>query len=65
MFRQWRDPVWPFKAQSINALDLDDAIDMLERERFSIKELQSDPLPLGVDADKLEVQTPTALRFNG
>ena len=36
-------------------MDLDDAIDMLERERFSIKELQGDLLPLGVDADKLEV----------
>jgi hypothetical protein len=65
MFRQWRDPAWPFKAQNINALDLDDAIDMLERERFSIKELQGDPLPLGVDADKLEVRIPAALRFNG
>jgi hypothetical protein len=55
MFRQWHDPAWPFKSKSINAIDLDEALDMLDRERFSIKELQGDTLPLGVDADKLEV----------
>ena len=31
---------------------------MLDRETHSIKELQGDCLPLGVDADKLEAQFP-------
>jgi hypothetical protein len=28
---------------------------MLERERYTIKELQGDTLPLGVDIERLEV----------
>jgi len=55
MFRQWHQAAWPFKSQIISTIDLDRAFDMLERDRFSIKELQGDTLPLGVDADKLEV----------
>jgi len=55
MFRQWHEAAWPFTSETINVIDLDGAFDMLERDRFSIKELQGDTLPLGVDADKLEV----------
>jgi hypothetical protein len=55
VFRQWNDKLWPFKVSKINQISLEEAFDMLDRERYSIKELQNDPLPLGVDADKLEV----------
>ena len=58
MFRQWHDKVWPFKSSKINTIDLHEAFDMLDRERYSIKELQRDCLPLGVDPDKLEVPPP-------
>ena len=57
IFRQWQDQAWPLKATKIHTLDLDDALDTLEKERFTIKELQGDHLPLGVDADNLEVLT--------
>ena len=56
IFRQWHDEDWPFKSSKINSIDIDDAVDMLERERFRIKELQGECLPLGVDPDKLEVR---------
>jgi hypothetical protein len=56
-FRQWHDKAWPFKLSSnINSIRLEDAFEMLEKERFSIKELQADCLPLGVDVDRLEVR---------
>jgi hypothetical protein len=55
IFRQWNDKDWPFKGSVINAVDLDEAFDMLDRDKYSIKELQGDILPLGVDAEKLEV----------
>lgn len=59
IFRQWNDKAWPFKSSKITTIDLEDAFDMLDRETYSIKELQGDSLPLGVDADKLEVQFPS------
>jgi hypothetical protein len=55
MFRQWNDKAWPFSGSEINAIELDEAYDMLDRERYSIKELQGDFLPRGVDDEKLEV----------
>ena len=58
VFRQPHDKVWPFKrskSSNVGALDLDTAFDMLDRERYSIKELQGDTLPLGVDVEKIEV----------
>jgi len=55
MFRQWNDKGWQFNSKTITSIDLDDAFDMLDREKYSIKELQGDCLPLGVDKDKLEV----------
>lgn len=58
IFRQWQDQAWPLKASEIHTLYLEDALDTLEKERFTIKDLQSDHLPLGVDADNLEVLTP-------
>jgi len=36
-------------------MDIDDAFEMLDREKFSIKELQGESLPLGVDSEKIEV----------
>jgi len=54
MFRQWQTNNWPIQATGLNLLDVDAAFDILERERFSIKELQGDTLPLGVDPEKLE-----------
>ena len=61
MFRQWRDQAWPFNASEVLSMDLDHALETLEKERFTIKELQSEPLPLGVDADRLEVTSLYAL----
>jgi hypothetical protein len=58
IFRQWQDQAWPLKATEIHTLDLDDAVDTLEKEYFTIKELQQKHLPLGVDADNLEVPFP-------
>ena len=55
IFRQWQNQAWPLKASEVHFIDLDEALKTLEKERFSIKELQGDHLPLGVDADKLEV----------
>jgi len=55
MYRQWNDKLWPFKSSKISAIDLEVAFDMLHRATYSIKELQGDCLPLGVNADKLEV----------
>jgi hypothetical protein len=57
IFRQWDDEAWPLTSSKINAINLDEAFDMLDRQRFRIKELQDDCLPLGVDSDKLEVQS--------
>jgi hypothetical protein len=60
VFRQPHDKAWPFKRSkpsSVNAIDIDTAFDMLDRERYSIKELQGDTLPLGVDTEKIEVQS--------
>lgn len=62
MFRQWQTKDWPIKATGINLLDVDSAFDVLERERFSIKELQGDSLPLGVDPEQLEV--PKLIRWS-
>ena len=59
VFRQAHDKAWPFKrskASNIGALDLDTAFDMLDRERYSIKELQGETLPFGVDIEKIEVK---------
>lgn len=55
IFRQWQDKSWPLPSSKINSIDLDEALQTLDRERFRIKELQDDCLPLGVDPDKLEV----------
>jgi hypothetical protein len=58
MFRQWQEKAWPVKSETVNIIDLDAAFDMLDRERYSIRELQGDSLPLGVEADKIEVRSP-------
>ena len=58
LFRQWNNEAWPLKAAKVYRIELDEAIECLEKESFSIKELQGDHLPLGVDADKLEVPPP-------
>lgn len=58
VFRQPHNKAWPFKpgkSPKGSAVDLDTAFDMLDRERYTIKELQGDTLPLGVDIEKLEV----------
>lgn len=57
MFRQWQEKAWPVKSETVNIIDLDTAFDMLDRERYSIRELQGDSLPLGVEADKIEVRS--------
>jgi hypothetical protein len=60
IFRQWRDESWPFPGTEISCIDLDGAFDHLDRDKYSIKELQGDFLPIGVDAEKLEV-TPISI----
>jgi hypothetical protein len=59
IFRKWDDKAWPFKSSKITTIDLEDAFNMLERETYCIKELQGDCLPLGVNANQLEVQFPS------